>query len=66
MYIYEGVVYLDLDDALVVYADVVECPLESARDQLRSVNGLESALARPGMYRRHSSQCLQDTKGMLS
>jgi death-on-curing family protein len=44
---FEGVVYLDVDDALLAYAEVLGCSLEAARNQLLRPEALESALKRP-------------------
>ncbi len=46
----EGVFYLELEDALDVYAIIFECTSRQAADQLRSRSGLESALSRPITY----------------
>lgn len=47
---HEGVLYLELEDVLGVYTIIFKCSLQEAADQLRSPDGLESALARPSMY----------------
>ena len=43
-------VYLDLDDVLDSYAEALGCTPEEARDQVRTQEGLESALAQPQHY----------------
>jgi death-on-curing protein len=43
-------VYLDLDDVLDAYAAALGCTPEEAREQIRSLDGLESALAQPQHY----------------
>ncbi len=45
-----GLSYLELEDALILFAVLFECSLQEARDQLRSIGGLEGALARPVQY----------------
>ncbi len=47
---HEGVFYLELEDALAIYAIIFECSSTQAADQLRSRSGLEGALARPITY----------------
>jgi death-on-curing protein len=42
-----GLVYLDADDVLAIYAEVFACSEGKAADQLRSRSGLEGALGRP-------------------
>jgi death-on-curing protein len=39
--------YLDADDVVALYADIFECTVDEAGDQLRSRSGLEGAVARP-------------------
>ncbi len=46
----EGVLYLEIEDALIIYAGIFNCNLQEAADQLRNRSGLESALARPRTY----------------
>lgn len=38
--------YLDADDVVALYADIFNCTVEEAGDQLRSRSGLEGAVAR--------------------
>ena len=45
-----GLLYLELEDALSVYGTIFDCSVSEAADQLRSPDGLESALARPRTY----------------
>lgn len=47
---FEGVLYLEYEDALDVYATIFDCTPREAQDQLRNRDGLESALARPTHY----------------
>ncbi len=46
----DGLLYLELEDILVLYAALFDCTEEEAADQLRSRDGLEGALSRPLMY----------------
>ena len=39
--------YLDADDVVALYADIFNCTVDEAGDQLRSPSGLEGAVARP-------------------
>jgi death on curing protein len=39
--------YLDADDVVGLYADIFNCTVDEAGDQLRSRSGLEGAVARP-------------------
>jgi death-on-curing protein len=41
------ILYLDADDVLALYADIFNCTVDEAGDQLRSRSGLEGAVARP-------------------
>jgi death-on-curing protein len=43
-------VYLELDDALEIFAAIVGGTTQQAADQLRSAAGLEGALGRPASY----------------
>jgi len=52
---FEGVLYLELEDALDVYTIIFECTLQQAADQLRNRSGLESALSRPLMYAQYQT-----------
>ena len=45
-----GLLYLELEDVLVLYAALFDWSEQEAADQLRNREGLESALARPLMY----------------
>ena len=45
-----GLLYLELEDALVLYAGLFACSEQEAADQLRYRDGLEMALARPLAY----------------
>jgi death-on-curing protein len=47
---HEGIFYLELEDALDVYAELFEMSPLEARDHLRSQTGLEGALDRPLNY----------------
>ena len=46
----DGLLYLELEDILVLYAALFNCTEQEAADQLRSREGLEGALSRPLMY----------------
>jgi prophage maintenance system killer protein len=39
--------YLDADDVVALYADIFNCTVDEAGDQLRNRSGLEGAVARP-------------------
>jgi len=43
----DGTQYLDVDDVLVLFAELFNCSIEAARDQLTRPELLASALARP-------------------
>jgi death-on-curing protein len=45
-----GLLYLEIEDILVLYAALFECTEQEAADQLRNREGLEGALSRPLMY----------------
>jgi death-on-curing family protein len=45
-----GVLYLEIEDVFAIYAELFACSDQEAADQLRSRDGLESALARPLAY----------------
>ena len=47
--------YLTVDDVLGLYAALFGCTVEQATDQLRSRDGLESALARPRQYAHYQA-----------
>jgi len=42
--------YLELEDALALYADLFDLDEQGARDRLRNEDGLQSALHRPRTY----------------
>lgn len=42
-----ALLYLDADDVVGLYADIFNCTVDEAGDQLRSRSGLEGAVARP-------------------
>ena len=46
----EDILYLDVEDVLVLFAELFGCSVETARDQLSRAELLESALARPAQY----------------
>jgi death-on-curing protein len=46
----EEFVYLELDDALEIYAAIIGCTAAQAGDHLRSRQALEGALSRPVSY----------------
>jgi hypothetical protein len=45
-----GLIYLDLDDALEIYAAIFKLSPEQAADHLRSQEALQGALGRPESY----------------
>jgi death-on-curing family protein len=47
---HEDIVYLDVDDVLVLYGELFGCSVERAKDQLLRPELLESALTRPAHY----------------
>jgi hypothetical protein len=49
----DGLLNLDLEDVLVLYASIFDCTDQEAADQLRYAGELEVALARPGNYARY-------------
>ena len=49
----DGLLNLDLEDVLVLYASIFDCTEQEAADQLRYAEGLEMALARPSNYARY-------------
>jgi death-on-curing protein len=51
----EEPVYLELADALELYAAIIEGTVTQARDQLRNLAGLESALARPRTHAHYEN-----------
>ncbi len=48
-------VYLELADALELYAAIIDGSVQQARDQLRDQGGLEGALGRPLSYASYQS-----------
>ncbi len=50
-----GLLYLEIEDVLVLYGAVFSCTEQEAADQLRSHEGLESALSRPLMYAHYQA-----------
>ncbi len=48
-------VYLELADALELYAVIIASRVTQARDQLRDPTGLESALGRPSVYAHYEN-----------
>ena len=47
--------YLDLEDALGLYAVIIDATVEQAADHLRDRGGLEGALGRPRSYADYQS-----------
>ena len=50
-----GLLYLEIEDVLVLYGAVFGCSEQEAADQLRNREGLESALSRPLMYAHYQA-----------
>jgi death on curing protein len=50
-----ALLYLDADDVVGLYADIFNCTVEAAGDQLRSRSGLEGAVARPRTHATYSA-----------
>ncbi len=48
-------VYLTVEQVITLYAGLFDCTERQAADQLRSREGLESALARPQFYAHYES-----------
>jgi death-on-curing protein len=46
----EAYYYLTIDDILGLYAELFDCTVTEAADQIRSRDGIEGALARPRSY----------------
>ena len=51
----DGLLNLDLEDVLVLYASIFDCTEQEAADQLRYAEGLEMALAGPRASVKYSS-----------
>jgi hypothetical protein len=47
--------YLDADDVVALYADIFNCTVAEAGDQLRNRSGLEGAVARARTYDAYAS-----------
>ncbi len=48
-------IYLEVADALELYAAIIDATVEQAGDHLRNRSGLESALARPRAYAHYEN-----------
>lgn len=48
-------IYLEIADALELYAAIIDTTVEQAGDHLRNRDGLESALARPRSYAHYEN-----------
>lgn len=59
-------IYLEIEDVLGFYADLFDCSLAQAGDQLRSSDGLESALARPQFYAHYEDADLAMQAAVLA
>lgn len=46
--------YLTAEDVIALHADIFDCPVEEAGDQLRNPNGLDGAVARPLTHARYA------------
>ncbi len=57
--------YLGVADVLTCYAEIFGCSLQQAADQLRSREGLESALARPQLYAHYEGADLAHQAAVL-
>lgn len=62
----EFVAYLELDDALELYAAIIGGTGEQAGDHLRNRSGLESALARPETYAHYEDADLAVQAAVLA
>ena len=50
-----GLLYLDADDVIALYAEVLGCDVAEASDQLRNPSGLDGAIARPLTHAMYSA-----------
>ncbi|MHB8576951.1 MAG: type II toxin-antitoxin system death-on-curing family toxin [Dehalococcoidia bacterium] len=57
---------LTLTQVLSFYADLFDCTIQQAQDQLRSRDGLESALARPQFYAHYQEADLSQQAAVLA
>ncbi len=62
----EQPIYLDLADALELYAAIISVPSAQAVNQLRNRDGLESALARPQTYAQYQDADLELQAAVLA
>jgi death-on-curing family protein len=62
----EFVAYLELDDALELYAAIIGGTAAQAEDHLRNRSGLESALARPETYAHYEDADLRLQAAVLA
>jgi death-on-curing protein len=58
--------YPDVHDTLAFYADMFGCTEQQARDQVRDLPGLESALARPRRYAEYEDADLSLQAAVLA
>jgi death on curing protein len=59
-------IYLVLDDALELYAAIIDASPRHAADQLRDRSGLEGALARPATYAHYQNANLSLQAAVLA
>lgn len=62
----DALVYLDVEDALEIFAAIIGGTPEQAGDQLRSREPLESALRRPANYARYEDADLAAQAAVLA
>lgn len=59
-------IYLELDDALEIYAAIICCTADQAGDHLRSRQALEGALSRPARYAHYEQADLARQGAVLA
>lgn len=62
----DALVYLDVEDALEIFAAIIGATPEQAGDQLRSRDALEGALGRPANYARYENADLAARAAVLA
>ena len=58
--------YLDVEQVLILYTEIFDCTVRQAADQLRSRDGLESALARPQFYAHYEAADLASQAAVMA